>query len=223
MAAASFRADAARPMITDDARVVDPGACQVESWVKRNRDSIEYWALPACNVTGNLELTFGGARTHDNDQGTYTSDVQAQAKTVLKRLDTNGWGAGLVGGTDRHPNLGVRDWFVYAPISVSLLDDRFVVHANLGGIREGASGQYRATWGVGSETKIFERAFLIAEVFGQDRRRASHQVGVRYWIVPNHVQLDATYGRKAGDAMADRWFTVGLRLLSPAFLGSFGR
>ena len=223
MTAASLSADAARPLVTDDARVVDPGACQVESWVKRNRDSVEYWALPACNFSGNLELTLGGARTRDDLHGTYTSDVQVQGKTLVKRLDTNGWGVALVGGTNRHPNLGVRDWFVYAPVSVSLFDDRVVVHTNVGGIREGESGHYRATWGVGSETKLSERAFLIAELFGQGRRRASHQVGVRYWIVLNHVQLDATYGNTASDGSADRWFTLGLRLLSPAFLGSFGR
>lgn len=40
-------------MITDDARTVDAKACQVETWVKFNRDSTEYWALPACNFTGN--------------------------------------------------------------------------------------------------------------------------------------------------------------------------
>jgi hypothetical protein len=42
------RAHAARPMITDDARVVDEKACQLESWVRRNRDTTEY-SLPACS------------------------------------------------------------------------------------------------------------------------------------------------------------------------------
>ena len=28
-------AEAARPMITDDARIVDPKSCQVEAWVRR--------------------------------------------------------------------------------------------------------------------------------------------------------------------------------------------
>jgi hypothetical protein len=58
-------AHAARPMITDDARIVDTKSCQIESWVKKSHDSTEYWALPACNFTGNLELTFGGAWSND--------------------------------------------------------------------------------------------------------------------------------------------------------------
>src|SRR5690349_17123527 len=71
---------AARPLITDDARIVDAKACQVETWVRHNTDSTEYWALPACNPTGNVELTVGGALTRELGE-THTTDVQAQAKT----------------------------------------------------------------------------------------------------------------------------------------------
>ena len=210
---------AARPLVTDDARVVDPSACQVESWVRKNRDSTETWALPACNFTGNLELTFGGARTRDSDEGgTYASDLQFQGKTLFKPLEPNGWGMGLVAGTVRHPQLPARDWFAYVPMSFSFVDDRFVVHVNAGWLREGESGRQRGTWGIGSETRLHPRLFFIAEVYGQNEGKASHQVGVRYWIVRDRVQLDATYGNIAGDRITDRWFSIGLRLLSPAFL-----
>ena len=74
----------ARPMITDDARTVDAYACQVESWVRTNQGSREFWALPACNFTGNLELTLGGSRTGDA-LGSETSDVILQGKTLLKQ------------------------------------------------------------------------------------------------------------------------------------------
>ena len=37
---------AARPMMTDDARIVDPQSCQLESWVKTYQHHNEYWALP---------------------------------------------------------------------------------------------------------------------------------------------------------------------------------
>ena len=142
---------------------------------------------------------------------------------MFKPLVTNGWGFGMVAGTVRHPQLPARDWFVYAPISLSFLDDRLVIHNNIGWLREGLAengerGRHRATWGVGSETRLGERAFLIAEVFGQNQGRASHQIGIRYWIVPDRIQLDATYGNKAGDRIEDRWFSIGLRLLSPPLI-----
>ena len=94
---------AARPMITDDARIVDVKSCQVESWQRRNQGSLEYWALPGCNFTGNLEITFGGARTSDA-AGTRATDVVLQGKTLFKTLETNGWGTGLAIGAVRHPN-----------------------------------------------------------------------------------------------------------------------
>jgi hypothetical protein len=39
-------AEAARPMLTDDARIVDPKSCQLESWVRDSKHVTEYWALP---------------------------------------------------------------------------------------------------------------------------------------------------------------------------------
>ena len=57
---ASPAAMAARPFVTDDARVVDKGGCQVETFVKRQQrfKENEFWFLPACNPWG-AELTLG--------------------------------------------------------------------------------------------------------------------------------------------------------------------
>ena len=50
---------AARPFVTDDARIVDH--CQVETFYKeqRNYSGSEFWFLPACNPFG-FEITIGG-------------------------------------------------------------------------------------------------------------------------------------------------------------------
>ncbi|MBP8780625.1 MAG: hypothetical protein KBH33_13040, partial [Alicycliphilus sp.] len=70
---------AASPMVTDDARIVDARACQVESWATGRRGSTEYSIQPACNITGNLELALGSTRTnaHGHSQ---TTDVVLQGK-----------------------------------------------------------------------------------------------------------------------------------------------
>ena len=127
----STGSQAARPMITDDARTVDAKSCQLETWVKFNRDSTEYWALPACNFTGNLELTLGGARGED-DGGIRTSDMVLQGKTVFKPLEANGWAWGLGFGSVRHPAINTRnnligDLYAYVPASFSFRDDRLVL------------------------------------------------------------------------------------------------
>lgn len=213
---------AARPMLTDDARVTDAKSCQMETWVRDNKNSTEFWALPACNFTGNLELTIGGAKSHDSN-GTKTTDSVYQAKTLLRKLSTNDWGYGLVVGNVRHPAIntqsnGIGDFYAYVPSSISFLDDKFVLHTNLGVLHSKQEKNTNLTWGVGSETRLTDKSYLIAETFGQNKGNPYYQVGIRYWLVPNHVQIDTTYGDRMTNASDERWFSVGLRLLSTAFL-----
>lgn len=214
-------AHAARPLLTDDARIVAPKACQVESWVRRNRDSTEYWALPACNPTGNLELTLGGAATHDDGVATRVTDVLFQGKTIFKPLEPNGWAIGLAVGGIRHPaDVGhhtIGEMYAYVPASFSFLDDRVVVHTNAGWLHDRDERNDRPTAGVGTEARLTRNTWLIAETFDQGFG-TRYQLGVRHWIVPDHVQVDVTYGSRYTHAAENRWFTIGLRLLSNAFL-----
>ncbi|MGB6054249.1 MAG: hypothetical protein WBG17_03315 [Burkholderiaceae bacterium] len=211
-------AQAAGPLVTDDASIVDPGACQLETWFKRNRDSSETWLQSACNPTGNLELTLGGARTSDAG-GTRTSDLVVQLKTIVKPLETNGWGWGLAFGSNRQPDPdGTREWYATLPLSVSFDDDRLLLHANLGWLREQEQRRDRLTWGVATEKQLDARNWLIAEVFGQHQGRPYYQFGLRHWLLPERAQIDLTYGNRFGRDDAGHWLSIGLRLLSPAFL-----
>ena len=218
-------ANAARPLITDDARVVDAKSCQVESWVrKENGDQgrTELWALPGCNFGADIEVTLGGGRLRQD--GLTASDLVAQAKGLLKPLEANGWGAAATVGVVQHRPLGrdasTRDVYVNVPLSFSFADDQFVLHTNTGWLHEGASKRHIATWGVGTETQLSERVGLVVEAFGQVSRDSFYQLGLRFWIVPNRVQIDTTYGNRIGPSHGNqaRWFSIGLRLLSPGFL-----
>lgn len=216
-------------MITDDARTVDAKACQLETWTKFNRGSQEFWALPACNPFGNLEISFGGARLAPRgNEASHTSDVVLQAKTLLKPLQTNGWGMGLAIGHISHPVVNtsrnlIGDVYGYVPVSWSFMDDRLVVHLNLGALYLENGAGARGTYGLGAEVLLRPNLYLIAETFGQTRGRPFWQAGVRWWLMPGRLQLDATLGdRWSGQHGpgfgAERWFSLGLRLLSPPFL-----
>ncbi|SOZ17768.1 conserved exported hypothetical protein [Cupriavidus taiwanensis] len=221
VAAAGRPALAARPLITDDARIVDPKACQLESWMQFQSGGNELWALPGCNPTGNLELTLGGSLQRV-DGGWDGTNVQFQAKTLLKPLETNGYGIALSGGVIHHPDTEpgkvLGNLYVNVPVSFSFADDRFVAHLNLGANRDTGNRQTRMTWGAGTETQLHPRVFLIAETFGENRGKPSFQAGFRFWVVQDRVQVDTTYGNVFGGGTGARFFTVGLRLLSPAFL-----
>jgi hypothetical protein len=115
-----------------------------------------------------------------------------------------------------HSMLG--NFYTYVPASFLFRDDRFVLHTNLGWLREKEPRQNRMTWGIGSETQLGRRTWLIAEVFGQDRGRPHYQAGFRYWLKLDRIQIDATYGNQFGTSTEDRLFSTGLRLLSSAFL-----
>jgi hypothetical protein len=212
-------AHGARPLITDDARIVDPKACQIESWVKHSAHVTELWALPACNALGNLEMTAGGAQGWREAAGTRTG-VLVQGKTLLRPLQANDWGIGLAAGVLRPPDQprDALDRYVYVPISIAWPDEQFVLHTNLGAARLAAIRQTRWTWGIGSETRLGERTLLIAEAYGQERESANFQAGLRHWVQPNRIQIDATVGDRVGSGQRAPWITVGLRLLSTPFL-----
>ncbi|PLP97931.1 hypothetical protein CYJ10_24335 [Cupriavidus pauculus] len=212
---------AARPLITDDARIVDAKSCQLESWMQFQTTGNELWALPGCNPTGNLELTLGGSLQRFNGASDL-ANVQFQAKTLLKPLETNRYGAAIAIGAVHHPTAEQRkvlgNLYVNVPLSLSFADDRFVTHLNVGASRDTERHLTRMTWGLGTETQLHPRVFLVAETFGQHHGRPSYQAGLRFWIVRDRVQLDTTYGNVFGRRTGERFITIGLRLLSPAFL-----
>lgn len=218
---------AARPMMTDDARLVDAKSCQTETWFRRNKDDSDIWSLPGCNPSGNLEITTGGALTRD-ETGTRPSTILLQGKTLFRTLLPNDWAFGLVLGGIRHPNQRdgggmVDEFYGYVPASLSLMNDIVVLHGNAGYGREKlprdpANPRQHFTWGLGSETQMHERLYFIAETFGQTPSRPLFQAGFRFWVVPNRFQIDTTYGNRFDGGITERWFSIGIRLLSPPFV-----
>ncbi len=212
--AAAPLAQAARPFVTDDARVVDKGGCQVETFFKRQRriGESEFWIVPACNPWG-VELTIGHARVDSTPSGDTRTTI-LQAKALLKPLETNGSGfafsAGMLANTANSP-------YINGIGSFSFMDDRVVLHANLGVIRDNARDNAahvsRGTWGAGAEVLLVDpRLYGILESYGQRGEKPTLHTGLRIWIVPNRVQVDTTVGFQNA-AQERRFATVGLRVL----------
>lgn len=194
---------AARPFFTDDARVVDKGHCQIETFYKDQRTytGSEFWWLPACNpdfvpTPHGVELTVGANRIADQGNGIL------QAKFLFKELQTNGFGlAASVGSFSGQP-------YVNGIASFSFFDDRAVVHANLGRFNEDGK-----TWGVGLEALLFApRVYGILETFGQRGESPTYHYGIRFWVIPGQFQIDATRGDQGGDPER-RFYTLGLRVI----------
>lgn len=215
---------AARPLIVDDARIVDSKACQIESWARKNTDSGEFWALPSCNFTGNFELTTGSAVILDSG-ATKNPNLLFQGKTLFKHMDINGWGTGLVVGAVHNPTINVErnltgDLYSYIPTSFSFHDGQLIINTNLGWLyRRAESNTHHFTFGLGMEISIAAKTWFIAETFGQTHGgNPFFHIGVRYWVLQDHIQIDTTYGNRIYNGFSEQWVTVGLRLISPAFL-----
>ncbi|MFZ2854989.1 MAG: hypothetical protein WAZ34_12880 [Rhodocyclaceae bacterium] len=206
---------AARPFVTDDARLTTAQSCQLESWLRVYAKSSELWALPACNLGGNLEITAGGGRARF-DNAPSTSDYVFQAKTLFKPLETNGYGIGLAVGKVLHPEVNpgpnlLGNTYAYIPLTVSFLDDRALVHSNLGWLRDRATRRDNLTWGIGGEFALNGRLSAMAETFGDNRDKPYWQAGLRFFLVPDRVQIDGTFGQQASGPKESRWFSIGLR------------
>lgn len=188
---------AARPFVTDDARVVDPDHCQLETFYKEQRaySGHEFWFLPACNQLG-VEWTLGGNRVEGDN------NLIVQGKKLLKPLETNGYGLAMsvasIGGQFGINGIG----------SFSFFDDRSVIHANLAYLED------RPAWGIGLEQLLFApRVYGIFEMFGERGGGSPTQhAGIRFWVIPNRFQIDSTVGHQDAEP-AKRFFTIGLRFL----------
>ena len=209
---------AARPFVTDDARIVDPSGCQIETFVKRQREfrEREFWFLPSCNPWGRVELTLGGIRVDGEAPGDSRTLV-LQGKTLLKPLEKNGSGFALALGAARvrpfQAPTGTNP-YLNGIGSFSFLDDRVVLHANLGAVRDRQIGLTRGTWGAGAEILLAApRVYGIVEQYGQRLDKPTLHTGLRIWIVPNRLQVDATVGRQHASPLDRRFGTIGLRIL----------
>jgi hypothetical protein len=213
---ASGQSWAARPFVTDDARLTNADSCQLESWSRTYKNNHEFWVLPACNLTGNFEITAGtGSATHSG-QAT-TQDFIVQGKTLFRELTPNGWGWGLAVGKVNHPDIApgpnlLGNTYAYIPFSVSTHDDKVIFHTNVGWLKDKATQENRATWGLGAEMQAMSRVLLIAESFGDNKNKPYWQVDARYAVVPNLFQIDTTVGRQFNGALETRWISFGLRI-----------
>ena len=210
-------AHAARPFVTDDARIVDENGCQIETFVKKQRklDEREFWFLPACNPWGRAELTLGATWVDGSAPGDSRVTVM-QAKTLLKPLQTNGTGYALTLGAGQvTPFAGRRTLNPYlnAIGSFSFADDFVVIHANAGVNHDRQLGMTRGTWGLGAEIAFTPRLYGIVEAYGQSAEKPTRHAGLRIWIVPNRVQVDGTLGAQNSGPPERSFRSLGLRIL----------
>lgn len=203
----------ARPLLNDDARVVDRGDCQIESWSVRSANLTEYWLLPACGVGAGTEIAAGLQQVRRTSEHDRLGLVQI--KYILKSLEPAGVGSALTLGAQSSP-LGTS-YYLNTPLSWLSRTERTAVHLNLGWATVAGATGFVRSGGIGVEQHMAGPLWLIAERHHPRPASPLWQAGVRWWIAPAQLQLDATVGSQAVRGDSSRFFTLGLRWI---FTGS---
>ena len=212
--------DAGQPLVTDDAAIVADKTCQLEAWMRPGHGARSYWMQPACNFSGNAELSAGAARVEpDGDAASHL--VYMQIKTVpLPRTET-GWSFGAAAGAVRdtgapHGGSAFQTYYGKALASWYPRDD-LELDFNLGAANQYGTGTF-ALAGVAVQFAAVDRLQLLGEVYRDEPGTAKYQGGLRWIAVPNRLEAFVSYGNRFTRA-ADAWtVTAGVRLQSPAFL-----
>lgn len=202
----------ARPLVADDASILDPGQCQLESSVLHDQRHTEYWAVPACNFTGEWEMAAGAG--HVRAVGERRSPLLLQAKTLLRKPDGDSWGLGLTLANVFRPEHGLAgDWSVNLPLTVELDGDRLMVHVNAGWLHPHGLGG-RSNWALGMEKAVGERIAFTADLYGSRSSPGYAQLGWRYTLLPGRADLDFAVGDRASWRGRERFYTLGLTLFA---------
>jgi hypothetical protein len=205
---------AGRPLSTDDATILGPKDCQLETWVDRSRVATDFWAAPACNFGGNFEWQVGASRTHAEGQGAL-SQTYVQGKTAFVSVDDNPWGVGLTAGVQRFPlretESGWSNPYVLVPVSFQLGTADRLLHLNVGWLRNSEEKRDITLWGIAFEAPISGIPFtVVGEVFGENASRPFYRLGGRWTQVARNLDVDLTYVARSGGTKSEKILSLGL-------------
>jgi hypothetical protein len=211
-------AQAARPLVTEDAGVLGRGDCEFEGVAARRSlvGPSETTALlqVACGV--GLQTQLAGVLGTSRTAGENSLESAATGKTWLRELTDEQAGVAIAyafaggqpsGGGWRYGSttlLGV----VTVPLQKELL-----LHANLGASHSRPDREATAIWAAALELlQVGGSAFdLMAESFGTQRDPAWVSAGVRYTVVPERFTVNASFGVQGGSERA-KLATAGFKL-----------
>jgi hypothetical protein len=225
----AFESQAARPLQTDDAGVLEPRACEFELATQRLRVDGEH-----VNETGlgtgcgvGLNTQFNLAWSRERAGGEHVRLGAISGKTHLWRHSPEGAALALGYGVGALRDQGrwrqsERELTLIATVPLASLPalaspwaKPLVAHVNLGHVHEVSTRLATTTWGLALEHEGFELASLnwapMGEFTGDDRDKPWFHLGLRVDLVAERFSVDASWGRQLGGTRAGL-LSLGLKL-----------
>ncbi|MCH8502579.1 MAG: hypothetical protein LAT77_11800 [Aliidiomarina sp.] len=197
---------ASTSMVVDDASIVDPNRCEIESWFGNNgRDSLFYFA-PVCQFgDSGVELTFAYERWKPYQQSAQNY-LTTEAKTLLGSFDQQRGAVALALGStfalDSDPVKRVPSYYVNVPVSFQLSHST-MVHVNAGLQQDNVASKTRTTSGIGLEQQFNRHVTGFAEVFHIEGSGTNWQVGALLSQVIANASLTVSLMRTDFDSGRD--------------------
>lgn len=206
---------AARPLVTDDAGVLDPRACELEAVVGRQREETSTNTAAGqlgCGVGANSQLTLAFTRSRETEEPA-TRAVGLSSKTALGWFPDGPaqWALSMSLGRE-HALEGEQAELTATVVLIATVKatDRFTWHANLGWINRRPARVNTTSWNLAGEYAVAPLLDLTAEVYGDDRSRPWLAAGARLNLGPAW-SLNASYGAQPTEPHA-RQLSLGAKL-----------
>lgn len=213
LAVAGLPALAARPMTTDDAPVLDARECEAQAVYGRlARDDANDTSLElGCGIGWRTQLNL--AATREREAGVGGNAWSLAGKTALFGHGGEGLALTVSYGAARLRAGGQSETATWITgIATWPLADKVALHTNLGWQRDSVSRLSSTFVGAGVEMGAAEHLDATAEVFHVDRDAGPWlQLGLRYALLPERWNLNASVARQAASGHAVRW-TLGTLL-----------
>lgn len=206
---------AGRPLQTEDAGVLERGACEVELVGSRLKDEVSQTvrggsAQFGCGVGISSQFALAASQARS---GEARSDALALlGKTALRTPTDDSAGiviAWAVGGDQ--PS---GESFRHATTELKLVATQplgaWLVHGNLGAARSERERLNRTVWSAAAERTGLGPVDAMAEVFGDDRSDAWLNGALRWHVIDDTLFIDGSYGVQMNSGRA-RLVTLGLK------------
>lgn len=193
-------AQAGRPLQTDDAGVVERGACEIEAAGSRDSAAGNVRHLStvqlACGAPASSELAAAAYRWRD--AGATAHAIELGGKTQLSSSGPSSALSLSYGVAWARPDS--QSWR-HAATRVGVVHTRSLpgdstLHVNLGHVRHQEDRRSATTWGIALEHAGAAALVPMAELVGDDRNAPCWNLGLRWTPFSIPLSFDMAYGQQ---------------------------
>ena len=213
-------AQAGRPIETDDASAAEFRTCQLDFWTESSRELRQDNFNGGCNLLGQGEFSLGLGRVHGDQEDQLLSSLGY--KHIFQDFTSDSPGFGLAASREwgrlKSTDESSQETLLTTIASVPLRGEDLLLHLNLGYLQysdqiQSDNSVFKAA---ALDYSLNERIGFSVETYSGVEDALSWRIGARYTLIPDFLQIDASYGSDYGTFQNARAFTLGFGI-TPGF------